>query len=143
MDTEDAEIARDLMDGERTGRGLGIDEKFATIGVDQFARDPGRPCGCPLESRITISICRPASPPAALIFSTSIVTALRDEVPSCATRPERIVGMPTLMVLACACATHGVANVTAPAPISASVDRRLRPGLLFLVMLPPSTSVRP
>src|SRR5258705_3100763 len=59
-------------------------------------------CGCPLESRITISICRPASPPAALIFSTSIVTALRDEVPSCATRPERIVGMPTLIVLACA-----------------------------------------
>jgi hypothetical protein len=42
MDTEDAEIARDLMDCERTGRGLGIDEKFATIGVDQFARDAGR-----------------------------------------------------------------------------------------------------
>ena len=42
MDTEDAEIARDLMDCERTGRGLGIDEEFATVGVDQFARDAGR-----------------------------------------------------------------------------------------------------
>jgi hypothetical protein len=41
------------------------------------------------------------------------------------------------MVLACARATHGVANVTAPTPISASVDRRLTPGLLFLVILPP------
>ena len=31
-------------------------------------------CGWPLESRITISICRPASPPAALTFSTSSIT---------------------------------------------------------------------
>ena len=67
-------------------------------------------CGWPLESRITISICRPARPPAALTFSTSSITALRDEVPSCATRPDRIVGMPILMVLACARATHGVAT---------------------------------
>src|SRR3981189_1396745 len=42
MDTEDAEITRDLMHRERTGRGLGIEEKFAAIGVDEFARDPGR-----------------------------------------------------------------------------------------------------
>jgi hypothetical protein len=78
-----------------------------------------------------------------LTLSTSIITPLRDEVPSWATRPDRIVGMPTLMVLACARATHGAANVIAPAPISASVDRRLTPGLLFLVIRPPSTSVRP
>src|SRR5215216_3874094 len=91
-------------------------------------------CGCPLESRITISICRPARPPAALTLSTSIITLLRDEVPSCATRPERIVGMPTLIVLACARATQGAANVTAPAPIIANVARRLTPGLRVLVI---------
>src|SRR5256886_6056259 len=45
--------------------------------------------------------------------------------------------LPILMVLACARATHGVANVTAPAPISASVERRLTPGLLVLVISPP------
>ena len=46
------------------------------------------PAAAPSKSRITISICRPARPPAPLIFSTSIITALRDEVPSCATRPD-------------------------------------------------------
>ncbi len=46
-------------------------------------------CGWPLESRITISIWRPARPPAALTFSTSSITALREDVPSCATRPDR------------------------------------------------------
>ena len=99
-------------------------------------------CGWPLESRITISICRPARPPAALTFSTSIITALREEVPSCATRPDRMVGMPILMVLACARATHGVANVTAPAPISASVERRLMPGLRVLVIVPSLSGLR-
>ena len=49
---------------------------------------------------MTISIVRPARPPAALNLSTSIITALRDEMPSCATRPDRIVGMPILIVLA-------------------------------------------
>ena len=33
-------------------------------------------CGWPLESRITISICRPARPPAALTLSTSIITRI-------------------------------------------------------------------
>ena len=42
--------------------------------------------------------------------------------------------MPTLMVLACARATQGVANVTAPAPIIANVARRLTPGLRVLVI---------
>jgi hypothetical protein len=78
-------------------------------------------CGWPLESRITISICRPASPPAALIFSTSDITALRDEVPSCATRPDRIVVMPILIALSSARATIGAARiptVEAAAPLS-------------------------
>ncbi|MGY4336408.1 hypothetical protein ACVWW3_001314 [Bradyrhizobium sp. LM2.9] len=89
-----------------------------------------------MESRITISICRPASPPAALTLSTSSITALRDDVPSCATRPDRIVGMPILMVLACARATHGAATLIAPAPISANVERRLMPGVRVLVIFP-------
>ena len=89
-------------------------------------------CGCPLESRITISIWRPARPPAALTLSTSIITPLREEVPSCATRPDRMVGMPTLMVLACARATHGLARVATLAPISARVERRLMPGVRVL-----------
>src|SRR5262249_32018189 len=93
-------------------------------------------CGCPLESRITISICRPASPPAALTLSTSSITALREDVPSCATRPDRLVGMPILKGLACARATQGAAKVTAPAPISAKVERRLTPGLRVLVIFP-------
>jgi hypothetical protein len=38
--------------------------------------------------------------------------------------------------LASARATHGAANVAAPAPISANVDRRLRPGLRVLVIFP-------
>ena len=42
MDAEHAEITRHFMHRERTGRGLGIDQKFAAIGVDEFARDPGR-----------------------------------------------------------------------------------------------------
>ena len=99
-------------------------------------------CGAPLELRITISICRPASPPDALTFSTSSITALRDEVPSCATRPDRMVGMPILMVLACARATHGAANVAAPAPIIASVARRLTPGLRVLVIVPSLSGLR-
>jgi hypothetical protein len=41
-----------------------------------------------------------------------------------------------LMVVASARATHGAANVAAPAPISANVDRRLRPGLWVLVIVP-------
>jgi hypothetical protein len=40
------------------------------------------------------------------------------------------------MVLACARATHGVAKVTAPAPINANVERRLMPGLRVLVIVP-------
>jgi len=93
-------------------------------------------CGWPLESRITISICRPARPPAALTFSTSSITALREDVPSCATRPDKIVGMPILMVLAWARATQGAATLIAPAPISASVERRLMPGVRVLVIFP-------
>ena len=67
-------------------------------------------CGWPFESRMTISICRPARPPAALIFSTSIITALRDEVPSCATRPDKIVVMPILIDLLSARTTIGAAE---------------------------------
>ena len=46
--------------------------------------------------------------------------------------------MPTLMVLACARATHGLANVATLAPISARVERRLMPGVrvLFIIHLP-------
>jgi hypothetical protein len=47
-----------------------------------------------------------------------------------------MVGMPILMTLASARATHGVANVTAPVPISAKAERRLGPGLRVLVILP-------
>src|SRR5438445_13072538 len=100
-------------------------------------------CGAPLESRITISICRPAKPPAALTLSTSSITPLRDDVPSCATRPERMVGMPILMVLACARATHGVANVRTPPPINANVERRLMPGLRVLVIVPSLSGLLP
>ena len=85
---------------------------------------------------MTISIGRPANPPAALTLSTSIMMPLRDEVPSCATRPDRMVGIPTLMVLACAPATQGVANVTAVPPISASAERRLMPDLRDFVIIP-------
>src|SRR4051794_24242477 len=63
------------------------------------------------------------------------MTALREEVPSCATRPDRMVGIPTLIVLACARATQGAANVAAPAPISARVERRLMPGVRVLVIV--------
>jgi hypothetical protein len=45
-----------------------------------------------------------------------------------------MVGMPILIVLACARATQGVANETAPAPIIANVARRLTPGLRVLVI---------
>jgi hypothetical protein len=47
-----------------------------------------------------------------------------------------MVGMPILMTLASARATHGAANVTAPVPISAKVERRLKPGLWVLVIFP-------
>ena len=50
--------------------------------------------------------------------------------------------MPILMVLACARATQGVANVTAPAPIIANVARRLTPGLRVLVIAPSLLGVR-
>ena len=42
VDAEHAEIARDLMHGEGAGRGLRIDQNFAAVGVDQFARHAGR-----------------------------------------------------------------------------------------------------
>jgi hypothetical protein len=90
-----------------------------------------------LESRITISIWRPASPPAALILSISSMTALRDEVPSCATRPDKMVGMPTLTVLASARATHGADSASAPPPMIMRLDRRLMPGVRVLVMFSP------
>ena len=84
-------------------------------------------CGCAFESRITISICRPARPPAPLIFSTSIITASRDEVPSCATRPERMVDMPILIDLLSARATIGAASAAAvPAAALLSSARRLK-----------------
>jgi len=41
-----------------------------------------------------------------------------------------------LIVLAFARATHGAATLIAPAPISASVERRLMPGLRVLVIFP-------
>ena len=58
--------------------------------------------GLPLESRVMISILRPPRPPAALNFSTSVMTALREEMPSCATRPDKMVGMPIRIGLSCA-----------------------------------------
>jgi hypothetical protein len=53
-----------------------------------------------------------------------------------------MVGMPILMVLACARATHGAAKVAAPAPIIASVARRLTPGLRVLVIVPSLSGLR-
>ena len=41
MNAEHAEIARHLMHRERARRGFGIEQKFAAIGVDEFARDAG------------------------------------------------------------------------------------------------------
>ena len=85
----------------------------------------------PLESRITISILRPPKPPAALNFSTSIITALRAEVPSCATRPERIVPMPTLIGLSCARLIIGKPNAAAPPMAAADCNTRRRFLLMF------------
>ena len=48
--------------------------------------------------------------------SSSIITALRDEVPSSAMGPDRMVGMPIFMVLACARATQGAARKLAAPP---------------------------
>ena len=50
--------------------------------------------------------------------------------------------MPTLMVLACARATQGVAKLTAPAPIIANVARRLTPGLRVLVIVSSLSGLR-
>ena len=101
-------------------------------------------CGCAFESRITISICRPARPPAPLIFSTSVITALRDEVPSCATRPERMVDMPILIDLLSARAIIGAASAAAvPAAALLSSARRLkRIRLAFVIRLPPVADAR-
>ena len=41
MNAEDAEIARDLMHRERPRGRLGIDQKLASVGIDQFAGDAG------------------------------------------------------------------------------------------------------
>ena len=42
MQRQHAEIARHFVDGECAGRGFRIDQQFAAVGVDQFARDPRR-----------------------------------------------------------------------------------------------------
>jgi hypothetical protein len=93
----------------------------------------------PFESRVTISIMRPPSPPAALNFSTSIVIALRDEMPSWATRPERMVGTPTRIGLFCARDTKGKPNPVAAvsAPAALMNPRRLRSVAFFSDMISP------
>ena len=95
-------------------------------------------CGCPFESRMTRSICCPARPPAALTFSTSIIAALREELPSCATRPERMVGIPILIDLPWERATMGAAStptVLAAAPVSNV--RRSKPILRLVIWISP------
>ena len=67
-------------------------------------------CGWPLESRNTNSIWRPRKPPAALMRSCSIISALREEVPSSAIGPDRMLCMPIFSVLASALATQGAAR---------------------------------
>ena len=42
VDAEHAEIARHFVHGEGAGRGLGVDQKLAAVGVDELARDAGR-----------------------------------------------------------------------------------------------------
>jgi hypothetical protein len=49
-----------------------------------------------------------------LNFSTSIFAALLELIPSMATRPERIVGIPILIGLFCARETKGAASEEAP-----------------------------
>ena len=53
--------------------------------------------GRPLESRVTSSSMRPSRPPEALNSSIAICAALREDSPSCATRPDRMVGWPILI----------------------------------------------
>ena len=86
--------------------------------------------GWPLESRTTISIMRPPKPPAALNFSTSSATALREEIPSMATRPDRIVGIPIRMVLFCASEIAGEPKTAMPA-VAAAPFNNLRRRAVF------------
>src|SRR5579872_5574556 len=80
--------------------------------------------GCPFESRKTNSIGRPRKPPLALMRSCSIVSALREEVPSRAIGPDRMLCIPIRSVLACALATQGAANRLAVLP--ATIVRRVK-----------------
>ena len=61
------------------------------------------------------SILRPPKPPLALNFSTSIVTALPEDLPSMATLPDKMVGIPTRMGLFCAKDRAGKPRVLTPA----------------------------
>src|SRR5262245_20764740 len=97
--------------------------------------------GLPLESRVMISILRPPRPPAALNFSASIVSALRDEIPSCATRPDRIVGTPILIGLSCALETNGKPRLlAAPSAPAAWMNLRRLPKVTLAVDIHSSSS---
>ena len=86
--------------------------------------------GWPFESRKTNSICRPRKPPAALMRSCSIISELREEVPSSAIGPDRMLCIPMRNVLACALATQGAASKEAAPP--ASIVRRVISPLIEL-----------
>ena len=88
--------------------------------------------GWPLESRNTNSIGRPRKPPAALMRSCSIISALREEVPSSAIGPDRMLCMPIFNVLASALATQGAANRLAAPP--ANTVRRVMSPLIELLL---------
>ena len=42
MDAENPKVARDLVHGERARGSFRVDQKFAAVGVDEFARHAGR-----------------------------------------------------------------------------------------------------
>ena len=87
--------------------------------------------GLPLESRVMSSILRPPRPPAALNLSASICSEFRDEIPSCATRPERMVGTPMRMVLFCARETKGNPIPAAVTALAALMNPRRFVSVLF------------
>ena len=65
-----------------------------------------------------------------LFWANTVITALRDEVPSCATRPDKIVVMPILIDLLSARATIGAARI--PTVLAATPLSRLRRFRRFL-----------
>ena len=72
----------------------------------------------------------PRKPPAVLMRSCSIVSELREEAPSSAIGPDRMLCIPIRNVLDCALATQGEANRLAALP--ATIVRRVMSPLIEL-----------